>query len=118
MNNYNWTKYVSSWIRGVFVVSKKSANSTIEVSPLRANFSLGKVDMSLNPAYAIYNDYKTGKTTQGMNTIFQATYSLSPKDKFFLEVKYALEPAENFFDARLRKAEDGTSYMISYMRNF
>ena len=118
MNNYNWTKNISSWIREVFSASKRGANSTLEVSPLRANVNAGNFSMSLNPAYTLYNDFKSGTTTQGINTIFQTTYSITPNDKIFAEAKYTSEPSKNLFDTHFGKLKDNISYMLSYMRNF
>lgn len=116
INNFPWTKNISSWARETFVASNRDANSTLEVAPIRANVNVGKFNFSLSPSYALYNDFKAGTTQQGFNPIFHATYSLSPKETIWTEVKYSTEPAKNFFDTHFGKFKDNISYMISYMR--
>ena len=118
VNNYSWTKNISSWAREIFVASDRGLNSTLELSPIKANVNVGKFNLSLNPAYAIYNDFRNKTIKQGINTILQAIYPASPKDKIFIEAKYASEPDKNLFNTRFGKLENNFSYMISYMRNF
>jgi hypothetical protein len=66
----------------------------------------------------MYNDFKEGTTTQGINTIFQTTYSMTPKDIIFAEAKYTSEPSKNLFNTHFGKLKDNISYMVSYMRKF
>jgi hypothetical protein len=118
INNFSWTKNISSWARETFTASKRATNSTLEVAPIRANANVGEFNFSLSPSYTMYNDLYNGSTTQGVNTIFQTTYSMSPKDMLFFEAKYTSEPSKNLFDTYFGKLKDNISYMVSYMRNF
>lgn len=118
INNFSWTKNISSWVRETFVASKRGANSQLEVAPIRANADIGKFNFSLSPSYTMYNDFKEGTTTQGINTIFQTTYSMTPKDIIFAEAKYTSEPSKNLFNTHFGKLKDNISYMVSYMRKF
>lgn len=118
INNFAWTKNISSWAREIFVASKHGASSTLEVAPVRVNADAGKFNFSLSPSYTMYNDFKEGTTTQGINTIFQTTYSISPNDMIFAEAKYTSEPAKNLFGTYFGKLKDNISYMVSYMRKF
>jgi hypothetical protein len=118
INNFSWTKNISSWVRETFVASKRGANSQLEIAPIRANVDGGKFNFSLSPSYTMYNDFKEGTTTQGINTIFQTTYSMSPKDIIFAEAKYTSEPSKNLFNTHFGKFKDNISYMVSYMRKF
>ena len=118
INNFSWTKNISSWVRETFVASKRGANSQLEVAPIRANADVGKFNFSLSPSYTMYNDFKEGTTTQGINTIFQTTYSMTPKDIIFAEAKYTSEPSKNLFNTHFGKLKDNISYMVSYMRKF
>lgn len=118
INNFSWTKNISSWARETFVASKRGANSQLEVAPIRANADVGKFNFSLSPSYTMYNDFKEGTTKQGINTIFQTTYSMTPKDIIFAEAKYTSEPSKNLFNTHFGKLKDNISYMVSYMRKF
>ena len=118
INNFSWTKNISSWARETFVASKRGANSQLEIAPIRANADVGKFNFSLSPSYTMYNDFKEGTTTQGINTIFQTTYSMTPKDIIFAEAKYTSEPSKNLFNTHFGKLKDNISYMVSYMRKF
>ena len=118
INNFSWTKNISSWVRGTFVTSKRGANSQLEIAPVRVNADVGKFNFSLSPSYALYNDFKSGTTTQGFNPIFQTTYSMTPRDIIFAEAKYTSEPSKNLFNTHFGKLKDNISYMVSYMRKF
>jgi hypothetical protein len=118
INNFSWTKNISSWVRETFVASKRGANSQLEIAPVRANVDAGKFNFSLSPSYTMYNDFKEGTTTQGINTIFQTTYSMTPRDIIFAEAKYTSEPSKNLFNTHFGKLKDNISYMVSYMRKF
>ena len=118
INNFSWTKNISSWARETFVASKRGANSQLEIAPVRANVDAGKFNFSLSPSYTLYNDFKEGTATQGINTIFQTTYSMTPKDIIFAEAKYTSEPTKNLFNTHFSKLKDNISYMVSYMRKF
>lgn len=118
INNFSWTKNISSWVRETFVASKRGANSQLEIAPIRANADVGKFNFSLSPSYTMYNDFKEGTTTQGINTIFQTTYSMTPNDIIFAEAKYTSEPSKNLFNTHFGKLKDNISYMVSYMRKF
>ena len=118
INNFSWTKNISSWVRETFVASKRGANSQLEIAPIRANVDVGKFNFSLSPSYTMYNDFKEGTTIQGINTIFQTTYSMTPKDIIFAEAKYTSEPSKNLFNTHFGKLKDNISYMVSYMRKF
>ena len=118
INNFSWTKNISSWVRETFVASKRGANSQLEIAPVRANADVGKFNFSLSPSYTMYNDFKEGTTTQGINTIFQTTYSMTPRDIIFAEAKYTSEPSKNLFNTHFGKLKDNISYMVSYMRKF
>ncbi len=118
INNFSWTKNISSWVRETFVASKRGANSQLEVAPVRANADVGKFNFSLSPSYTLYNDFKEGTATQGINTIFQTTYSMTPRDIIFAEAKYTSEPSKNLFNTHFGKLKDNISYMVSYMRKF
>ena len=117
INNFAWTKNISSWARETFVSSKQVTKSTLEVAPIKANVSAGKFNFALSPAYTLHNDFKDGTTKQGINTIFQTSYSLSNKDLIFAEAKYTSEPAKNIFDTKFGSLKDNISYFIAYMRN-
>ena len=118
INNFSWTKNISSWVRETFVASKRGANSQLEIAPIRANADVGKFNFSLSPSYTLYNDFKEGTATQGINTIFQTTYSMTPNDIIFAEAKYTSEPSKNLFNTHFGKLKDNISYMVSYMRKF
>ncbi len=118
INEFSWTKNLKSWARETFVASDRGANSTLEIAPVRASVDAGKFNFSLTPSYALYNDFKEGTTTQGFNTIFQTTYTMSPKDIIFAEVKYATEPSKNLFKTHFGKPINNTYCMFSYMRKF
>ena len=119
INNFSWTKNISSWVRETFVASKRGANSQLEIAPVRANADVGKFNFSLSPSYTLYNDFKEGTTTQGINTIFQTTYSMTPRDIIFAEAKYTSEQSKNLFNTSFGKLnENNISYMVSYMRRF
>ena len=90
INDYAWNKNISSWARETFVASNRGANSILEVAPVRANATAGKFNFSITPSYALYNDFKSGTTTQGFNPIFQTTYSASDKLKLFFIVAFCL----------------------------
>ena len=116
INNFAWTKIISSWVRETFVASK---SSQLEIAPVRVNADVGKFNFSLSPSYTLYNDFKEGTTTQGINTIFQTTYSMTPRDIIFAEAKYTSEPSKNLFNTSFGKLnENNISYMVSYMRRF
>ena len=117
INNYAWTKNISTWARETFVASRNTSKSTLEIAPVKANVSAGKFNFAFSPAYALHNDFKTGSTTQGINTIFQASYSISPKDMISAEAKYTSEPVANLFKTRFGKFKDNISYFICYLRN-
>ena len=117
INNFSWTKNISTWARGTFVAADKTAKSTIEAAPVKANITAGKFNFALSPAYTLHNDFKKGTTKQGINTIFQTTYSISKNDMIFAEAKYTSEPAKNLFDTHFGKLKDNISYFICYMRN-
>ena len=118
INNFSWTKNISSWVRETFVASKRGANSQLEIAPIRANADVGKFNFSLSPSYTMYNDFKEGTATHGINTIFQTTYSMTPRDIIFAEAKYTSEPSKNLFNTHFGKLKDNISYMVSYMRKF
>ena len=118
INEFSWTKNLKSWARETFVASDRGANSTLEVAPVRASVDAGKFNFSLTPSYALYNDFKQGTTTQGFNTIFQTTYTMSPKDMLFAEFKYTTEPATNLFKTHFGSPKNNTFCMFSYMRKF
>ena len=118
INNFSWTKNISSWVRETFVASKRGVNSQLEIAPVRANADVGKFNFSLSPSYTLYNDFKEGTATQGINTIFQTTYSMTPRDIIFAEAKYTSEPSKNLFNTHFGKLKDNISYMVSYMRKF
>ena len=117
IDNYTWTKNISSWARGVFSTTFGSAKSTLEVAPVRVNEKIGKFNFSFGPSYAIYHNFKDGTTTQGFNPILQATYNVNPKVKIFSELKYTTEPAENLFDTKFGKFKDNLAYMVACMIN-
>lgn len=118
VDNYSWTKHISSYVREALMISGKGTNSTLEVAPIKANANVNKFNFSLGPAYTLYNDFKNGTTTQGINMIFQTTYSMTPKDKLIAEAKYVSTPSKNLFDTHFGKLKDNTSVMIAYMRIF
>ena len=117
INNYSWTKNVSSWARGVFSTTFGNAKTTIEAAPVRVNEKFGKFNFSFGPAYAIYHNFKNRTTTQGFNPIFQTTYTINPKVKIFGEFKYTTEPAKNLFDTKFGKFKDNMNYMVACMIN-
>ena len=75
-------------------------------------------NFALNPAYAVYNDASNNQTTQGINTIFQSTYSITPSDKIFLELKYSSTPTQNLSDIQFGPIGDNLSYLLSYQKSF
>ena len=117
INNFSWTKNLSSWARETYAASKNVSKSTLEVAPVKANVTVGKFNFAFSPAYTLHNDFKQGTTRQGINTIFQTTYSISKNDVIFAEAKYTSEPAKNLFDTHFGKLKDNISYFICYMRN-
>jgi hypothetical protein len=118
INNFSWTKNLSSWIRETFVANKHTTTSTLEAAPIKANVSAGRFNFALSPAYTLNNDLKEGSTTQSINTIFQTSYSISPNDMIFAEAKYTSEPAKNLFSTHFGKLKDNISYYIAYMKKF
>ena len=118
INNFSWTKNISTWARETFVASKRGANSQLEIAPIRVNADAGKFNFSLSPSYAVYNDFKEGTMMQGFNPIFQTTYSVTPRDMIFLEAKYTSEPSKNLFSTHFGKPKDNISYMISGIHTF
>ena len=40
VNNYSWTKNISSWAREIFVASDRGLNSTLELSPISSTLKL------------------------------------------------------------------------------
>ena len=117
INNYAWTKNISTWARETFVAAKHVSTSTLEVAPVKVNTDVGKFNFALSPAYTLHNDFRTGNASQGINTIFQTSYSISPKDMIFAEAKYTSEPAKNLFNTQFGKLKNNISYFICYMRN-
>ena len=117
INNFSWTKNLSTWARGSFVAAKDVSKSTFEVAPVKANATVGKFNFALSPAYTLHNDFKAGTINQGINTIFQTSYSISPKDMIFAEAKYTSDPAKNLFKTHFGKFKDNIAYFICYMRN-
>ena len=117
IDNYTWTKNISTWARETFVAAKNTSKSTFEVAPVKANASIGKFNFAFSPAYTLHNDFITGSTTQGVNTIFQTSYSISPKDMIFAEAKYTSEPAGNLFKTHFGKLKNNIAYFICYMKN-
>ena len=117
INNFSWTKNISTWARETFVVSKEVSKSTFEAAPVKANITAGKFNFAFSPAYTMHNDFRNGTTRHGINTIFQTSYSISPKEMIFAEAKYTSEPAKNLFNTHFGKFKDNISYFIAYMRN-
>lgn len=114
INNYSWTKNISSWVRETFFASERGSNSILQVSPVRGNANVGKkLNVSLNPSYTLYNDFGEGTTTQGISTISQVTYSIDPKTQLFFEASYSSEPAKNLFNTHFGKFKDNASYMLT-----
>ena len=118
LNNFSWTKNISSWVRETFTASNRGVNSTLEIEPVRVNAATGNFNVSFGPAYVINNDLKAKTTTQNLETVLQTTYTLTPSDKLFFEAAYKTEPAKNIFDTHFGKFKDNISYMFSYMRFF
>lgn len=118
IDEYSWNRNLSSWLRGILSVSKENINTTLEASPIKANLRAGKFNFSINPAYAIFDNTAENKVTRGINTIFQSSYSMTPSDKMFLEVKYSSSQAENIKDIRFGSLGDNLSYIISYQKKF
>ena len=119
IDNYSWTKNVSSWVRGTLAVSKDAVNTTLEASPVRYNVSAGKFNFGINPAYTVYNDALANTTTQGVNTIFQSSYSMTPSDKLFLELRYSSTAAGSLKDIKFEEPnENNMFYMLSYQKTF
>ena len=116
INNYPWTKNISSWARETFVASKGVVKSTLQIAPVKANTKAGKFNFSMSPSYVLYNDFKEGSTRQGVAAIFQTTYSMTPNDVLFFEGAYASEPSKNLFHTHFGNFKDNFSYMFSYMR--
>lgn len=117
INDFAWNKNLSSWGRGVYAVSKDVSNMTLELAPVKANVKAKKFNFSLAPSYALYNDFRAGNTTQGINTIFQTTYNASKKNQLFLELNYQSKPRKNLFDTRFGKFKNNMSYMVSLFHN-
>ena len=113
-NNYSWNKNLSSWARDVVSTS----GNTLEVAPVKATLKAGKFDFSVAPAYTLYNDFESGKTTQGINFISQTVYSINNKNKIFFEGKYMTEPSNKLTNTRFGKFKDNFSYMCSYLYYF
>lgn len=118
INNYSWNKNFSTWFRGSSVLSKEATKLTLEAAPVKGNISAGKFNFTLAPAYALHNDFKSGTSTQGLNTIFQASYSITPNDMIFAEAKYTSEPAKNLFNTHFGKLKDNIAYFICLMKKF
>lgn len=118
INDFSWNKNIKSWGRETLVASDKGVSSTLEVAPVRVSADVGKFNFSLSPSYALYNDFKQGTTTQGFNTIFQTTYSMSQKDMIFAELKYSTVPSTNLFKSHFGSFKDNTYCMFSYLRKF
>lgn len=108
----NFKVDVGSWGRETFIASNRNTNSILEIAPVRVKTSTGKVSFSLNPSYALYNDFREGTTTHGINTIVQATYS-TPSYTLWGEAKYSSEPAQNICNTLFGNVKDNLSYMLS-----
>lgn len=117
INNFPWTKNLSTWVRETFVAGNKTSNSTLEAAPVRANASLGKFSFSLAPSYTLRNDFREGTTTQGINTVFQTLYTATPTDKIILEAKYTSEPSKSLFNTHFGSLKNNVSYFIAYLKN-
>ena len=118
INNYPWTKNISTWARETFSASKGSVRSALQVAPVKASKKAGKFNLSLSPSYVLYNNFTQGTTTHGVSAISQITYNMTPKDMLFFEGAYSSEPAKNLFHTHFGNFKDNFSYMFSYMRRF
>ncbi len=118
MDNYNHTKHLSSWVRGVANLSNRSQSGFIELSPVRVNARAKKFSVSANPALAINRDFKNNNNTFGINTIIQANYNLKNDGKLFIEANYQAQPAKSLSGLKFGNIPKNTSYMVSYMKKF
>ncbi len=117
INNFSWTKNLSTWARETVVAAKSGVSAVTEISPLKVNADAGRFNFAFGPAYTVYNDFRAGTTTQGINTIFQTSYKISPREMIFAEAKYTSEPNQNLFKTQFGNLKNNISYFIAYMLN-
>lgn len=118
MNNYNHTKHLSSWVRGVANISNRGQSGFAEISPVRVNTSIKNLSLSVNPALAVNRDFKNNNTTLGINSIIQGIYKLKNDGQLFVEANYQAKPGKSLSGIEFGNIPKNTSYMISYMKKF
>ncbi|MCQ2753784.1 MAG: hypothetical protein MJ231_01920 [bacterium] len=106
INNYKWTKNLSTWIRGVFSASDKNVSTTLQVAPIKGNVDVGKFNFALAPAYVVSHDFKTNTTVQSPNAIIQTAYNPTKNDQVFVEYNIPM------------KSNASASYMLTWLRKF
>lgn len=116
INNYSWTKNISTWVREALVISGKNANSTLEVAPIKVNTNIDKLNISLAPAYTLYYKFK-GNLNYGINTLLQLIYPITKKDKVAIETKYVSTPTTDPLKPHFGNFTNNISGMIIYMRS-
>ena len=117
INNYAWNKNISSWGRLTSVIAKNQNTLRIDAAPIKVNAKSGNFSFSAIPAYSLYQDFRTGATTQGITPTVKASYSISPRVTIDAEAKYPSEPSKNLFNTRFGKFKDNISYYIAVLIN-
>lgn len=119
-NDFKWNKVCgfSTWARGSFALSKKVKQIAFELSPFRWNVSSGRFNFAVNPAFSIKRDFKNPNTKFGLNTVFQTTYLINPKNKLFFETNYTSTPSQKFKNIKFSSPFENMSYKLTYFRYF
>ena len=73
---------------------------------------------AVNPAFSIKRDFKNPNTKFGLNTVFQTTYLINPKNKLFFETNYTSTPAQKFKNIKFSSPFENMSYKLTYFRYF
>ena len=119
-DDFRWRKHsnFSSWTRAIFTLSERVKKFTLEISPVKLNIPLKKMNFSLHPAFALQRDFKSKNTALGINTVFQSTYSVTPKDKFYFEIKHCSNPLNKVKNKDCQRFLPNIVYMMTYKKYF
>ena len=114
VDNFSWTKHISSWFRGTLICSERDANLFIQTAPVAGNVNIGKkINISIKPCHIMSSNLKDGTTTQSVGAISQMTYSIDPRTQLFFEASYSSKSTKNLFNTHFGKFKDNTSYMLT-----
>lgn len=119
-NNFEWNKHpnLSTWGRGIVAYSKRIKSAAVEFAPVRFNLPAKKWDVSFAPALSFLRDFMHKKSTAGISAIFNASYSVSSKDKLLIEADYNFISGKNPANMNFKSPAKNILYKISYQRYF